>query len=175
MAMDAMERQQAHEAYNPPVVGVGDVVLFKLKGRAVWGLATVYPPQRHGWNPGDPVGKRIALLAFNIDMPPKIIQDCYHIEDPMYVYDNGMRGTIYCWKEISSASPSDLIAVYNEVLGKCGRLEADFAESQKTQQYLLNEISRISARIEAPKQTLRPVQPQQKTTPVAQEPAKGAA
>lgn len=155
MAMDAMERQMAHEAYQPPVVGVGDVVLFKRKGRNVWSMGMVYPPQATNWNPGDPVGKRITILAIEIGVPPKPVPDCYHINDPKFVHDPGMTGTVCCWKEISTASTSDLLAVYNEVLGKVGRLEAEFAELKKAHEMNLNELARLNARVENPKQTLR--------------------
>lgn len=155
MAMDAMERQLAHEAYQPPVVGVGDVVLFKRKGRNVWSMGMVYPPQVTDWQPGMPVGKRISILAVDIGMAPRIVQDCYHINDPKFVYDPGINGTICCWKEISSATSSDLLSVYNEVLGKNAQIEADMAELKKNHQMLLGEISRLSARLEAPKQTLK--------------------
>lgn len=154
MAMDAMERQLAHEAYQPPVVGVGDVVMFKRKGRNVWSMGMVYPPQVTNWQPGDPVGKRISILAIEIGMAPKIVPDCYHINDPKFVHDPGF-GTICCWKEISTASTSDLLSVYNEVLGKTGKLEAEMAELKKNHQMLLSELARLNARLEAPKQTLK--------------------
>jgi len=158
MAMDAAERQLAHEAYQPPVVGVGDVVLFRRKSRRIWAMGMVYPPQRHEWQPGQPIGKRINILAIEIGMVPKVVEDCYHINDPKYVYDPGYN-EICCWQEISAATPSDLLAVYNEVLGKAGRLEADFEELRKSNGIVMAELARLSARVEAPKQTLKKALP----------------
>jgi len=155
MAMDAMERQLAHEAYQPPVVGVEDVVLFKRKGRNVWSMGMVYPPQKMDWQPGMPVGKRISILAIEIGMAPKIVQDCYHINDPKFVYDPGFNGSICCWKEMAATTTSDFLATYNELLGKTGQLEAEMSELKKNHQMLLGEMSRLSARLEAPKQTLK--------------------
>lgn len=168
--MDAMERQLAHEQYNPPVVGVGDIVLFKRRHRNVWAMGSVYPPQSVNWKPGDPVGKKIAILVTEPGRSSYIAEDCYHIGDPKYVHDPNNQ--LSCWMQIGNVTDSDMISVYNEVLGRLGAIEAENAERAKIIDVLRTEIATLSARVNNPKSTMPPArQQQQKTAAVPQEAA----
>lgn len=150
--MDAMERQEAHEKYNPPVVSVGDYVLFKRTRRNVWGIGVVYPPQSINWSPGDPVGKRIQILVTEPQRSGFIAEDCYHYLDPKYT--NDPNGNLNCWREIGQPVGSDLIGVYNEVLGKLAVIDAERVEQNKIIDMLRTELASLNARVNNPKATM---------------------
>jgi len=85
--MDNLDAQALHEQYNPPVVGVGEPVLFRNRTRACWTLGLVHPPQRANWKPGDPLGKRICISVPSMGrVGDNVMTDVVHAGDPLHKY-----------------------------------------------------------------------------------------
>lgn len=155
--MDAMEKMQLHEAYIPPVIGVGNTVLFKRRHRTVWELGTVYPPQNVSWKPGDPVGKQISICVWAGQPACKIEENCVHIKDPLYIYDDQRQRS--CWEAVSAVTPDALLTVFTELQSKMQIAEAEMAETKQHLNNTMTELARLSAQISSTKQQRRKPQP----------------
>lgn len=141
--MDAMERTALHEAYVAPTVGVGNLVLFKRRHRQVWELGIVFPPQSINWKPGDPVGKQISICVLAGNPACKVEENCVHIKDPYYIYDDQRQRS--CWELISNISGDEMKTAYAEILAKVMQLETTLEETKQHLNNTMTELSKMSA------------------------------
>lgn len=141
--MDAMDIMALHEQYNPPVIGAGNLVLFRRRNRNTWDLGAVYPPQRIGWKPGEPIGKRINIAIIGNVVNKQIEEDVVHINDPLYIHDpHKVRS---CWELITNIDSSQLLGVYNELLSQVSQLQASVDAIRQTSDMAMSEVSKLAA------------------------------
>lgn len=141
--MDAMDIMALHEQYNPPVIGAGNTVLFKRRNRNTWDLGMVYPPQRIGWKPGEPIGKRINIAIIGNIVNKQIEEDVVHINDPLYIHDP--HKTRSCWELITNIDQSQLMGIYNELLSQMAQLHASVDAIRQTSDTAMSEVSKLAA------------------------------
>lgn len=139
-AVDQMDLMMLHEQYQPPAVGVGEVVLVRLRGRHTWMSGTVEPPQVTSWKPGDPLGKRITVYVPKLG---RLLEDLVHVGDPLHVNSPEIYHT--AWECCTPGKVQNVQGSLIELQGRLNQTTADLGVVQDLVRNQDREISKLKA------------------------------
>lgn len=155
---DIQDVYTMHEQYKAPPVAIGELLMYKKQRQEVWDFGWAYPANPKMWKPGEPVGKTITIrIAPKNFGQPMILENCVHVNDPLYVHDT--TGTRSCWEKtgIESKSVSDMVALYNELLeelkvakaneGELVKIKAELAQVKQIADNANESLSKMNATV----------------------------
>lgn len=135
-----MDVQLLHEQYQPPAVGVGEVVLVKLRNRHCWMNGYVEPPQITSWKPGEPLGKRITVYVPKLG---RLIEDIVHVGDPLHTNSPDIYHT--AWECCTPGQMRNVQGTLVELQGRLGQTAADLKVAEDLLRDQAREISKLKA------------------------------
>lgn len=159
---DVQDVWTLHEEYvklkKAPPLALGDLVAFKQGKKDGWDFGWVYFANAKHWKPGDPLGDMINIRRCPRNFgEPMIIENCIHVGDPLYEYDNS--GTRSCWEAVckSPMTVSNMGAMYNELLeelkkaraaeGELVRLKAELEQLKIVANNATSDVAKIASAV----------------------------